>query len=115
VFDWNDVSTHPNPFNAVGKIDAVYLVFEALNDALQVVKPFIDLAKEKGVKRFVLLSASAIERGGPTLGQVHEYIANLGVEYTVLRPSWFFGAFQATRQLPIDQDRFLYRKLPQRY
>ncbi|KAJ7880911.1 hypothetical protein B0H13DRAFT_2050068 [Mycena leptocephala] len=46
----------------------------------------------KGVKRFVFMSASVIEAGGPMMGQVHEYLRSLTVEYCVLRPTWFFGA-----------------------
>lgn len=56
------------------------------------------------MKRFVLLSASPFERGGPSLGQVHDYLAELGekggkeeggkgIEWAVLRPTWFMGMF----------------------
>jgi festuclavine dehydrogenase len=34
-------------------------------------KAFIDVARTKGVKRFVLLSASVFEAGGLAMGQVH--------------------------------------------
>jgi hypothetical protein len=57
---------------------------------LSTVKPFIDLAISKGVKRFVLLTASQAEIGSPVLmGKVHEYLLNIKVDYTVLRPTWF--------------------------
>jgi len=36
------------------------------------VKAFIDLAVTKGVKRFVVLGASAIPKGGSVAGKVHE-------------------------------------------
>lgn len=54
-------------------------------------KPFIDLAIDKGVKRFVFISAGIIDVGGPSVGKVHEYLVNSGVDYCVVRPSWFFG------------------------
>ena len=55
-------------------------------DMLTPTKAFVSYALEKGVKRFVLLSASLAECGGPAPhGQVHEYIKSLGVEYGVLR------------------------------
>ncbi len=56
-------------------------------------KKFIDLAKHNGVTRFVLLSSSALEAGGPAHGKVHEYLVGLGVEYAVLRPTWFMENF----------------------
>lgn len=92
AFDWADRSTFVNPFNADAHIDRVYLIAPPHDaDPLPVAKEFIDLAREKGVKRFVFLSGSPVEKGGIVHGKVHEYLADLGVEYCVLRPSWFFG------------------------
>jgi festuclavine dehydrogenase len=55
-------------------------------------KAFINLATKKGVRRFVLLSASLLDVGdGPIMAQVSQYIASLGVEWAVLRPSWVMG------------------------
>ncbi|KAK0189537.1 hypothetical protein F5146DRAFT_1122100 [Armillaria mellea] len=48
-------------------------------------KPFIDLAVQKGVKRFVLLSASALEPGQPAMGKVHEYRSKSITQSFVLR------------------------------
>ncbi|CAA7263556.1 unnamed protein product [Cyclocybe aegerita] len=93
TFDWNDASTFENPFKADANINKVYLVAPSVFDALPVAKPFIDLAISKGVKRFVLLSATQLQKGGVFIGKIHEYIASLGVEYTVLRPTWFIENF----------------------
>ncbi|CAA7262060.1 unnamed protein product [Cyclocybe aegerita] len=99
-FDWADPSTFQNPFSFVSggetKIDRVYLIAPtAVLDSLPLVQPFVDLAVAKGVKRFVLLTATLSESGGPGLGKLHEYVAGLrgGVEYTVLRPTWFIENF----------------------
>ena len=55
-------------------------------------KAFIDVAVEKGVRRFVLLSASVLDVGdGPMMGQVSKYLSSLGVDWAVLRPTWFMG------------------------
>ncbi len=95
-FDWHDPATFPNPFAVDPTIESVYLVSPPGDpDVLGPMKPFIDLAVQKGVKRFVLLSVSTIEAGGPAMGKVHEYLISLGVEYFVIRPSWFFGMFQS--------------------
>lgn len=92
-FDWHDPSTHENPFKADAKIDRVYLVGVEAADTLTPMKPWIDLAISKGVKRIVLLSATVIPYGGVGVGTVHKYIADSGIDYCVLRPSWFFGMF----------------------
>lgn len=89
-FDWLDRATFNKPFeNAT--VASVFLVAPAIMDMLPPMKTFIDLAREKGVKRFVLLSASSLEAGGPAMGQVHQYLLDLKVEYAVLRPTWFMG------------------------
>lgn len=84
-FDWLEESTYENPFNAVSDITAMYIVAPQTLDMLTPAKAFVDYALGKGVNRFVLLSASSIECGGPAHGQIHEYIKSLDVEYGVLR------------------------------
>ncbi|KAF8970131.1 hypothetical protein BDZ97DRAFT_127007 [Flammula alnicola] len=88
-FDWLDKTTYENPVNADPKIDRVYMLVPAIFDMLSYVGPFIDLAVSKGVKRFVLLSASQVEPGDDALGKVHQHLLDIGVDYTVLRPTWF--------------------------
>ena len=90
-FDWFDNKTFENPFKADSNIDRIYLVLPSVIDQLTVVKPFIDLAISKGVKRFVLLSASQAEIGSPPIGKVHEYLLDIKVDYAVLRPTGFMG------------------------
>ena len=95
-FDWSDDKTFENPFIADPNIDRVYLVLPPVIGQLDTVKTFIDLAISKGVKRFVLLTASVAEIGGPVLElmwKVHEYLINIKVEYTVLRPTWFIRTY----------------------
>lgn len=54
---------------------------------------FIDFAREKGVNRFLLLSATQAEPGDPSLGEVHAHLKKLGTEqgiqWIVVRPTWF--------------------------
>lgn len=89
-FDWFDEKTFENPFKTDPNIDRVYLVVPSVIGQLSTVKPFIDLAISKGVKRFVLLTASQADIGSPVLMvKVHEYLLNIKVDYTVLRPTWF--------------------------
>ncbi|KAF8799696.1 NAD(P)-binding protein [Phlegmacium glaucopus] len=92
-FDWFDDETFENPFKADSSIDRVYLVMPSVIDQLTIVKPFIDLAISKGVKRFVLLSASQVDVGAPVMGKVHKYLVDVKVDYAVLRPTWFMQNF----------------------
>lgn len=92
-FDWLDATTYAIPWSKVEEITSVYLVPPPVLDMLPPMKAFIDYCREKGVERFVLLSASVVEPGGPAAGKVHEYLVSIGVEYCVLRPTWFMENF----------------------
>ncbi|CAA7268339.1 unnamed protein product [Cyclocybe aegerita] len=94
-FDWTDASTFENPFR-LANVDKIYLIAPLIMDVLPVMKPFIELAIVKGAKRFVLLCGTGIGKGDPFVGKVYEYLAQRGVDYDVLRPTWFmenFGTF----------------------
>ena len=105
-FEWHDRSTH-RP--ALEGVTAVYLV--APTDAtehLPIMRPFLECAVEAQVERFVLLSASVVDRGGPMMGAVHAWLADHAPRWTVLRPSWFMQNF-VTQHLPaIRQDGAIY-------
>ena len=91
-FDWFDDKTFENPFQTDPDIDRVYLIVPSVTRHFSTVKRFIDLAISKGVNRFVLVTSSRSEIGSPVLvlmGKVHEYLLNIKVDYTVLRPTWF--------------------------
>ncbi|KAF8157094.1 hypothetical protein B0H34DRAFT_712106, partial [Crassisporium funariophilum] len=95
TFDWFNPATFENPFKADANIDRVYLIGPPVGDALTHVKPFIDHAVSKGVKRFVLLSATIFEPGPGSFGTgfIHQYLLDIGVDYVVLRPTWFIQNF----------------------
>ena len=82
-----------------GTIRSVYLIAPpGVLDAADLMMEFVDFARnEKGVRRFVLQSASCIESGGPSMGKVHGHLRELGsrgeLEWAVLRPSWFQRGF----------------------
>ncbi|KAL0959254.1 hypothetical protein HGRIS_014525 [Hohenbuehelia grisea] len=102
-FDWADTTTFEAPFIAAAAaketITAVYLICPFLPDPsaiAQTVNAFVDLAISKGAQRFVLLSASAIEKGEAGLGQqgfVQEYLDTIGADYVSLRPTYFMDNF----------------------
>ncbi|KAF8198647.1 hypothetical protein BJ912DRAFT_1030189 [Pholiota molesta] len=102
TFDWNDPTTFENPFKADPNIDRVYIVGPVGTvDPFTPVRPFIDLARSKGVKRFVLLSASQLGASDGLLGAVHKYLIDIGVDYAVLRPTWFHENFGTSLAIPI--------------
>ncbi|THV48099.1 hypothetical protein BGAL_0268g00100 [Botrytis galanthina] len=92
-FDYTDSSshqaifTHSFPYDEV--IEAVYLVAPEVPDPVPVMNAFIDIAIKNGVKRFVLLSGSDTEKGGDDTGGVWQHLDDIGVEYSVLKASWF--------------------------
>ena len=95
-FDYTDASTYDAPFQhgTLGgqKISAVYFAAAASQDPVPVMNAFIDHAHEKhGVNRFVLCAGTSIKQGGTYLGQVWQHMVDIGVEWCVLRPSWFNG------------------------
>lgn len=90
-FDWYDPATF-GP--ALAEAEAVYLVPPPLDpEPHAAMAPFLDAAKRAGVTRAVLLSASAVEPGGPAAGQVHERVSQTFDDWAVLRPSWFMQNF----------------------
>jgi len=93
AFDWNDRSTFENPFKADPTVDRVFFPSPPVFKPLPIAKPFIDFAVSKGVKRFVFVGASVIESdpNGDLTAPIWDYLANLGVGYVILQPTWFAG------------------------
>jgi ergot alkaloid biosynthesis protein len=89
-FDWMLEETYDS---AVRGIESVYLVAPTSDDPLTAMRPFLDVALKSGVKRFVFLSATSIEEGGPMHGQVHQYLKQHAPSWVVLRPTWFMQNF----------------------
>jgi uncharacterized protein YbjT (DUF2867 family) len=90
-FDWDDATTFAP---AISGATSVYLVApQASPDPERVMVPFIRLAREHGVRRFVLLSSSAIPAGAPGLGAVERALRDEVPEWAVLKPSWFMQNF----------------------
>ena len=94
-FDWLDSSTYENPFQGEN-ISAVYLIAPEVQDPATPMNAFVDHAAQKhGVKRFVLMAGSSVVKGGHHVGKVWERLAEAGLEYAVLSPSWFMGVLSS--------------------
>ncbi|CAA7268330.1 unnamed protein product [Cyclocybe aegerita] len=88
TFDWTDPTTFENPFKADSNIDKVYLVAPVVLDALPVREPVL--------------------QGSVYVGKVHEYLAEHGIEYGVLRPTWFIENFGDFHLSSIREDNAIF-------
>lgn len=88
-FDWAEPATWPS---AVRDAAAVYITYYpdlAAPGASDAIRSFTGLAIKSGVQRLVLLSG----RGEPEAQLCEEIVREAGVEYTLLRASWFAQNF----------------------
>jgi festuclavine dehydrogenase len=99
-FDFTDPSTYDAPFDHrnndddhPAQISAIYLVPPQAADPAAAMNAFIDHAVTKhGVRRFVLVTGSTVERDQPYgHGPTWKHLDDLAVKYSVLRASWFMG------------------------
>jgi uncharacterized protein YbjT (DUF2867 family) len=84
-FDWEDRSTWQA---ALANVDSAYISYYpdlAAPGATDAIQAFTDLAVRTGVRRLVLLSG----RGEPEAQRCEEIVQRSGVQWTVLRCSWF--------------------------
>ncbi|KAI0181112.1 NAD(P)-binding protein [Hypoxylon sp. FL1284] len=87
-FDWTAESTWSSVFEH-GQVEAVYMMEPQVSQPWVPMKKFVDHAKEKGVGRFVLCAGTSAAIGKDGMGRVWEHFIKSGVDYCVLRPSWF--------------------------
>ncbi len=106
-FDWRDAATFQD---ALADVRAVYLVAPTdTSEPLDAMRPFLEQAIDAGVDRFVLLSSSLLESGGPMLGAVHAFLKAHAPHWTVLRPSWFMQNFsEGPHLLTIRDENAIY-------
>jgi uncharacterized protein YbjT (DUF2867 family) len=89
AFDWQDRSTWKP---VLENIHSVYISFQpdiAIPGAVEIIRAFSQKAVESGVKKLVLLSG----RGEPEAQECEKIIMKAGVEWTILRASWFCQNF----------------------
>ncbi|RYP65815.1 hypothetical protein DL771_008116 [Monosporascus sp. 5C6A] len=112
-FDWDDRATWEPALAAStqkhGGLSAVFLVMPGMLDPGPTAAAFADLARARaGTKRFVLLSASSVEDGGPAMGQVHALLREHGergeIGWAVVRPTWMQENF-ATQETHLKSIR----------
>ncbi|KAG6140330.1 hypothetical protein E4U28_003448 [Claviceps purpurea] len=108
-FDWLEEETFPNALSVdqgMQPISVVWLCPPPLYDLATPVIKFIDFAVSQNVKKFVLLSASVIQKGGPAMGKIHGHLDSIkDVTYTVLRPTWFMENFSTKGEIQCEAIR----------
>jgi uncharacterized protein YbjT (DUF2867 family) len=89
AFDWDKPKTWAS---ALKDIAAVYVAYQpdlAVPGAVETVKSFFELAVRSGVQKMVLLSG----RGEPEAEEAEQSLKDSGVDWTILRSSWFAQNF----------------------
>ncbi len=88
-FDWDDRTTWGPALDGVGAAYIVYSPDLAVPAAPADIEAFVELAKAKGVRRLVLLSG----RGEEEAQRCEGIVQASGLEWTVVRASWFAQNF----------------------
>ncbi|MEU0564744.1 NAD(P)H-binding protein [Nonomuraea sp. NPDC005983] len=87
-FDWDDPGTWASTLDGAG---AVYIVFPNEHPDIATVQAFAAAAADGGVRRLVLLSARDADYAGEPFAE--RAVRESGLEWTILRPSWFAQNF----------------------
>lgn len=85
AFDWSDPSTWKAALLGVRSVYMSYYPDLAAPGAAAAIEAFTELAKESGVVRVVLLSG----RGEPEAQRCEQIVRSSGLEWTLVRASWF--------------------------
>ena len=85
AFDWDDPTTWPEALAGMDKVYIVYYPDLAVPGALEAIRGLTQVAKEAGVRKAVLLSG----KGEKEAERCEEVVAQSGLDYTLVRASWF--------------------------
>lgn len=84
-FDWDNEKSWDACLEGVTAAYITYAPDLAMPGATDAIQAFVDLAKRRGVKRFVLLSG----RGEEEAQACERIVQGAGLEWTIVRASWF--------------------------
>ncbi|WP_209509712.1 NmrA family NAD(P)-binding protein [Ruegeria sp. HKCCE4150] len=88
-FDWDQPQTWPPILEGVSSAYISYFPDIAFPGAVEQVEAFTALAREKGLRRFVLLTG----RGEFHAERAEAVVRNSGVPFTIVRAAWFAQNF----------------------
>lgn len=84
-FDWDNDKSWGACLDGVTAAYITYAPDLAMPGAVDAIQAFVDLAKQRGVKRLVLLSG----RGEEEAQACEQIVQGSGLEWTIVRASWF--------------------------
>lgn len=84
-FEWNDPTAWPKALAGMDKVYITYYPDLAVPGAFEAIQGLIEAAKKAGVKKAVLLSG----KGEKEAERSEQLVANSGLDYTLVRASWF--------------------------
>lgn len=85
AFDWDNPTTWPNALADMDKVYITYYPDLAVPGALEAIEALTEEAKKAGVQKAVLLSG----KGEKEAERCEQVVANSGLDYTLVRASWF--------------------------
>ena len=85
AFDWDNRSTWTKALEGMEKVYVVYYPDLAVPGAYEAIKELTQKAKDAGVKKIVLLSG----KGEKEAERCEQLVAQSGMDYTLVRASWF--------------------------
>jgi uncharacterized protein YbjT (DUF2867 family) len=94
-FDWEDRKTWSAALNGVASAYVTYQPDLAIPQAAADIKAFITLAKQTGLEHIVLLSG----RGEIGAQKAEEIVQSSGLNWNIVRASWFFQNFSESFML----------------
>ena len=84
-FDWNDPQGWPATLEGIDKMYIVYYPDLAVPGAFESISTLVEMAKEAGIQKAVLLSG----KGETEAERCETVVAQSGLDYTLVRASWF--------------------------
>jgi len=84
-FEWNDPNSWPKALEGMDKVYITYFPDLAVPGAFEAIQGLVEAAKKVGVKKAVLLSG----KGEKEAERCEQVVANSGMDYTLVRASWF--------------------------
>jgi uncharacterized protein YbjT (DUF2867 family) len=107
-FDWHDSSNWSEVMQGIDKMYIVYYPDLAVPGAYDAIQELVKVAKEAGVQKAVLLSG----KGEVEAERCEQVVVNSGLEYTLVRASWFSQNFSESFLLEPILARYVALPMP---
>lgn len=100
AFDWDQPAAWPEVLEGMDKVYITYQPDLAVPGAKEAIEALTKVAREKGIKKLVLLSG----KGEVEAERCEQIVLNSGIDSTIIRASWFNQNFSESFFLePIQQ------------